>query len=161
PVLPGQPIPIPPHGPIPQLGAGVYSRDNELRASLVGVPQQDGAVEIFYFRVYASNGRVKTGIIYFSCACPSSCNQLRCTWDRYPSFTSASNNRNIRGRRCAFARGGRVYGRDSFARCSRNRNGPGQDWRIGSSNCHFAGRFAVVFCHNGSERSWGHIRCLK
>lgn len=43
-VLPGQPIPLPRSGPVPQLGGGIYSRDSELRASLVGVPQQDGAV---------------------------------------------------------------------------------------------------------------------
>lgn len=42
-VLPGQPI-VPPRGPVPQLGLGVYSRDSEVRASLVGVPRYEGSV---------------------------------------------------------------------------------------------------------------------
>ncbi|KAJ6604769.1 hypothetical protein DFH09DRAFT_1123765 [Mycena vulgaris] len=43
-VLPGQPIPVPPSAPVPQLGGGIYVRDSQLRASLVGIPQQEGAV---------------------------------------------------------------------------------------------------------------------
>ncbi|KAF8078501.1 hypothetical protein FPV67DRAFT_1465460 [Lyophyllum atratum] len=41
-VLPGQPISLP-RGPIPQLGAGTYTRDNQVRASLVGIPQTEGS----------------------------------------------------------------------------------------------------------------------
>ncbi|CCL98977.1 uncharacterized protein FIBRA_00985 [Fibroporia radiculosa] len=41
-VLPGQPVPLP-RGPIPQLGGGLYSRDNAPRASLVGVPRYEGS----------------------------------------------------------------------------------------------------------------------
>ncbi|KAG6820373.1 hypothetical protein H0H93_001344 [Arthromyces matolae] len=40
--LPGQPIPLP-RGPAPQLGPGVYSRNSLLRASLLGVPRNDGS----------------------------------------------------------------------------------------------------------------------
>ncbi|KAJ7169998.1 hypothetical protein C8R46DRAFT_1090787 [Mycena filopes] len=43
-VLPGQPITLPRSGPVPQLGGGIYVRDSELRASLVGIPHQDGPV---------------------------------------------------------------------------------------------------------------------
>lgn len=42
-VLPGQPIPVQ-RGPAPQLGTGVYTRDGQLRASIVGVPQYQGSV---------------------------------------------------------------------------------------------------------------------
>ncbi|KAJ7293697.1 hypothetical protein C8J57DRAFT_1112211 [Mycena rebaudengoi] len=42
-VLPGQPIPLPTAAPAPQLGGGIYLRDGQLRASLVGVPQQEGS----------------------------------------------------------------------------------------------------------------------
>ncbi|OBZ79089.1 Exosome complex component csl4 [Grifola frondosa] len=41
-VLPGQPIALP-RGPVPQLGGGIYSRDGQVRASLVGVPQHAGS----------------------------------------------------------------------------------------------------------------------
>lgn len=41
--LPGQPISLP-RGPIPQLGSGIYSRDGQVRASLVGVPCYEGSV---------------------------------------------------------------------------------------------------------------------
>ncbi|KAF7307033.1 Exosome complex component csl4 [Mycena indigotica] len=43
-VLPGQPISLPRAAPIPQLGSGLYSRDSEIRASLVGIPQQNGPI---------------------------------------------------------------------------------------------------------------------
>ncbi|KAJ6575238.1 hypothetical protein B0H19DRAFT_1127817 [Mycena capillaripes] len=43
-VLPGQPIPVPRGAPVPQLGSGIYARDSELRASLVGIPHQEGPV---------------------------------------------------------------------------------------------------------------------
>lgn len=43
-VLPGQPIPLPARGPAPQLGTGVYERDGQVRASLLGVPHMDGSV---------------------------------------------------------------------------------------------------------------------
>jgi hypothetical protein len=42
-LLPGQPIPHP-RGPVPQPGSGVYTRDAQLRASVVGVPRMDGSV---------------------------------------------------------------------------------------------------------------------
>ncbi|KAH9837087.1 uncharacterized protein C8Q71DRAFT_756760 [Rhodofomes roseus] len=41
-VLPGQPIPLP-RGPVPQLGSGIYSRDGNIRASLVGIPGYEGS----------------------------------------------------------------------------------------------------------------------
>lgn len=43
--LPGQPVPLP-SGPQPQLGQGLYSKNGEVRASLVGTPQREGAVSI-------------------------------------------------------------------------------------------------------------------
>jgi exosome complex component CSL4 len=42
-VLPGQPILLP-RGPIPQMGSGVYVRDGQTRASLVGTPRYEGSV---------------------------------------------------------------------------------------------------------------------
>ncbi|KAF8167986.1 hypothetical protein B0H34DRAFT_683852 [Crassisporium funariophilum] len=42
-VLPGQPIPLPSRGPAPQLGAGIYERDGQMRASLLGVPHFEGS----------------------------------------------------------------------------------------------------------------------
>jgi len=42
-LLPGQPIQIP-RGPAPQLGSGTYSRDGQVRASVVGTPQYEGSV---------------------------------------------------------------------------------------------------------------------
>ncbi|KAI0348445.1 hypothetical protein BDW22DRAFT_1350659, partial [Trametopsis cervina] len=41
-LLPGQPIAIP-RGPAPQLGSGTYTRDGQVRASVVGVPQFQGS----------------------------------------------------------------------------------------------------------------------
>lgn len=41
--LPGQPVPLP-KGPVPKLGNGIYERDGQIRASLVGVPQYQGSV---------------------------------------------------------------------------------------------------------------------
>ncbi|RDB29382.1 Nuclear distribution protein nudE 1 [Hypsizygus marmoreus] len=41
-LLPGQPIPLP-RGPVPQIGAGTYLRDAQVRASLVGVPRHEGS----------------------------------------------------------------------------------------------------------------------
>ncbi|TFK76986.1 hypothetical protein BDN72DRAFT_807304 [Pluteus cervinus] len=40
-ILPGQPLQISKTSPAPQLGAGVYSRDSQIRASLVGIPRQE------------------------------------------------------------------------------------------------------------------------
>ncbi|KAJ3537637.1 hypothetical protein NM688_g6652 [Phlebia brevispora] len=40
--LPGQPIPVP-KGPAPQTGTGIYARDGQLRASVLGVPQYHGS----------------------------------------------------------------------------------------------------------------------
>lgn len=42
-VLPGQPVPVP-RGPTAQLGAGTYSRDGQVRASLLGTPRYQGSV---------------------------------------------------------------------------------------------------------------------
>jgi exosome complex component CSL4 len=42
-LLPGQPIPLL-RGPIPQLGNGTYTRDGQVRATLVGVPYYEGPV---------------------------------------------------------------------------------------------------------------------
>lgn len=44
--LPGQPIQIP-RGPAPQLSNGVYSRDGQVRASLVGAPVYQASVRIY------------------------------------------------------------------------------------------------------------------
>jgi len=44
--LPGQPIPIP-RGPTLQLGPGTYSRDGQVRSSIMGVPRFEGSVCIF------------------------------------------------------------------------------------------------------------------
>ncbi|CAL1695380.1 unnamed protein product [Somion occarium] len=41
-VLPGQPVPVP-RGPTAQLGAGTYSRDGQVRASLLGTPRYQGS----------------------------------------------------------------------------------------------------------------------
>jgi len=43
-VLPGQPILLPARSPVPQLGPGVYERDGQIRASLLGVPRFEGSV---------------------------------------------------------------------------------------------------------------------
>lgn len=40
-LLPGQPVPLL-RGPAPTLGAGLYAKDGQVRASLVGVPQYKG-----------------------------------------------------------------------------------------------------------------------
>jgi hypothetical protein len=45
--LPGQPIPIP-RGPAPAIGSGIYSRDGQVRASVVGVPRYEGSVGYFF-----------------------------------------------------------------------------------------------------------------
>lgn len=44
-LLPGQPLNIP-RGPVPLLGGGIYSRDGQFRASLVGVPSYEGSVGV-------------------------------------------------------------------------------------------------------------------
>ncbi|KAG6885449.1 hypothetical protein C0993_001529 [Termitomyces sp. T159_Od127] len=41
-VLPGQPI-IFARRPVPQLGPGLYARDDQIRAALVGIPRNDAA----------------------------------------------------------------------------------------------------------------------
>ncbi|KAL0579114.1 NADH:ubiquinone oxidoreductase [Marasmius crinis-equi] len=41
-LLPGQPIPIP-KGPTPKLGSGTYIKDSQVRASLVGIPSNEGS----------------------------------------------------------------------------------------------------------------------
>ncbi|KAL4071039.1 hypothetical protein J3A83DRAFT_4094366 [Scleroderma citrinum] len=42
-LLPGQPVPLS-RGPVPSLGTGLYSKDGQVRASLVGVPQYEGPI---------------------------------------------------------------------------------------------------------------------
>lgn len=46
-VLPGQRIPIP-RGPLPNLGAGTYIRDGQVRASIMGIPTHQGPVGFFF-----------------------------------------------------------------------------------------------------------------
>ncbi|KAF5390306.1 hypothetical protein D9757_002818 [Collybiopsis confluens] len=41
-VLPGQPVPLP-RGPLPHIGRGLYEKDSQLRASLVGIPRFEGS----------------------------------------------------------------------------------------------------------------------
>ncbi|KAL0951038.1 hypothetical protein HGRIS_007778 [Hohenbuehelia grisea] len=41
-LLPGQPISLP-KGPTPSVGPGIYSRDGQMRASLVGTPRFEGS----------------------------------------------------------------------------------------------------------------------
>lgn len=45
-LLPGQPVFLP-RGPAPNLGGGLYIKDGQVRASLVGVAQNDGPVGLF------------------------------------------------------------------------------------------------------------------
>ncbi|KAG0708983.1 hypothetical protein DFH29DRAFT_889996 [Suillus ampliporus] len=40
-LLPGQPVPLP-RGPAPNLGGGLYLKDGQVRASLIGVAQYEG-----------------------------------------------------------------------------------------------------------------------
>jgi hypothetical protein len=47
-LIPGQPVPLP-RGPALQLGSGVYTRNGETRASLLGTPLRQGSVGLFYF----------------------------------------------------------------------------------------------------------------
>ncbi|TDL28384.1 hypothetical protein BD410DRAFT_780885 [Rickenella mellea] len=42
PLLPGQPVPLP-KGPHPLLGPGLYARDAQVRASVIGRPRRDGS----------------------------------------------------------------------------------------------------------------------
>ncbi|KAF8807518.1 hypothetical protein BYT27DRAFT_7165268 [Phlegmacium glaucopus] len=42
-LLPGQPIPLPSRVPAPQLGPGIYERNGQLRASLLGIPHFEGS----------------------------------------------------------------------------------------------------------------------
>ena len=41
-LLPGQPLDI--SGPIPKLVEGLYTRDGQVRASVIGYPRSDGTV---------------------------------------------------------------------------------------------------------------------
>lgn len=47
-LLPGQPIPLPARGPAPQLGPGIYERNGQLRASLLGIPHFEGSVSSLF-----------------------------------------------------------------------------------------------------------------
>jgi hypothetical protein len=42
-LIPGQPVPLP-RGPALQLGSGIYSKNGQIRASLVGTPLYHGSV---------------------------------------------------------------------------------------------------------------------
>lgn len=42
-LIPGQPVPLL-KGPAPQLGHGLYIREGQVRASLVGIPENQGSV---------------------------------------------------------------------------------------------------------------------
>jgi len=42
-LLPGQPVPLS-RGPVSKLGTGLYTKDGQVRASLVGVPRHEGPV---------------------------------------------------------------------------------------------------------------------
>jgi exosome complex component CSL4 len=42
-LLPGQLLSLP-RGPVPKLGGGLYLKDGQVRASLVGVAQYEGSV---------------------------------------------------------------------------------------------------------------------
>jgi exosome complex component CSL4 len=128
-VLPGQPIPVPPSAPVPQLGGGIYLRDSQLRASLVGVPQQEGAVSQNLSRVFAFNNIEKV-IIHFSCTSPAPCNQLCRAGVGHSTVALASDALDIRCGRCASPCRRRVHGRDSIAGCARDRKGPGEDWGL-------------------------------
>lgn len=44
--LPGQPVALP-KGPLPQLGQGLYLRDGQVRASVIGSPLRTGVVSDF------------------------------------------------------------------------------------------------------------------
>jgi len=46
-LVPGQPVPLP-RGPTLQLGTGVYTRNGETRASLLGTPQFHGPVGLSF-----------------------------------------------------------------------------------------------------------------
>ena len=47
-LVPGQPVPLP-RGPTLELGSGVYTRNGETRASLLGIPLQQGSVGLSSF----------------------------------------------------------------------------------------------------------------
>lgn len=42
-LLPGQPVPLS-RGPVSKLGTGLYTKDGQVRASLVGVPRHEGPI---------------------------------------------------------------------------------------------------------------------
>lgn len=47
-LLPGQPIPLPSRAPVPQIGPGIYQRNGQLRASLLGTPHLQGSVRTLF-----------------------------------------------------------------------------------------------------------------
>lgn len=53
-VLPGQPVALP-RGPALKLGTGLYNRDGQVRASVLGKPQQDGSASWFLFHNESSS----------------------------------------------------------------------------------------------------------
>ena len=63
-VLPGQPISLPARGPAPKLGTGVYERDGQIRASLLGSPHFDGSVRRL-FRHYRRISWIISFAVYF------------------------------------------------------------------------------------------------
>lgn len=100
-LLPGQPIPIP-RGPALQLGSGTYSRDNEVRSSILGVPQFEGSVCIFLSSLCTAQGlylieqsmALSTDIVdtlSTASPAPSSVSQFRCTRDSHATVATAGN----------------------------------------------------------------------
>jgi exosome complex RNA-binding protein Rrp4 len=65
-VLPGQPIPLP-RGPVPQSGSGTYTKDAQLRASVVGIPRMDGSVGLCILLPYGIGNL--TMIVFFHGTC--------------------------------------------------------------------------------------------
>lgn len=53
-LLPGQPIPLPARAPAPQLGHGIYERNGQLRASILGIPHFEGSVRTAFSASWAS-----------------------------------------------------------------------------------------------------------
>lgn len=90
-LLPGQPIQLQ-KGPVPQLGSGIYSRDGQVRASLVGVPTHEGSVRyilhVAFHTFFSMAYRVDTR--HLSCTATSSSTQLGGAGISYPLIAVTS-----------------------------------------------------------------------
>jgi hypothetical protein len=90
-LLPGQPIPLPARAPAPQLGHGIYERNGQLRASLLGIPHFEGSVRTA-FSEFAGQSLslyfVDFGDITNQILPPLS--WRHCYWFCYATFTVAS-----------------------------------------------------------------------